>query len=105
MIVEYKMVREMDQTRAPSWVLDSGYFQNPDDFTLVGTTKNDDIREFYIPDTVVRLSRQALITRMLGINENYPMMKITPNSMQMTPMSDADVTDMVNQWCDERGEP
>lgn len=104
MIVEYKMVREMDQTRAPSWVLDSGYFQHPDDFSMVGTTKNDDVREFYVPDTVVRLTRQQLIDRTLGINAKYPMQKPSGDHNQMVNMSDAEITDMVNQWCNQRGE-
>jgi hypothetical protein len=104
MIVEYKFIREQDQTRAPSWVLDSGYFQDPDDFTLVGTTKNDDVREFYIPDTVVRLTRQQLITRILGIHARQPMLKMGDMPIDMTVMTDAEVTAIVEAWCDERGE-
>ena len=104
MIVEYKFIREQDQTRAPSWVLDSGYFQDPDDFTLVGTTKTDDVREFYIPDTVVRLTRQQLIDRVVGIHARYPMIKLGATPMDMTVMTDAEVTAMVEAWCEARGE-
>lgn len=104
MIVEYKFVREQDQTRAPSWVLDSGYYQDPDDFTLVGTTKNDDVREFYIPDTVVRLTRQQLIDRVLGIHARHPMSKRGATGVDMTEMTDAEVTAMVEAWCNFQGE-
>jgi len=104
MIVEYKFIREQDQTRAPSWVLDSGYFQDPDDFTLVGTTNNDDVRDFYIPDTVVRLTRQQLIDRVLAIHARYPMSKMGDTPMDRTTMTNAEVRSMVETWCDERGE-
>lgn len=104
MIVEYKFVREQDQTRAPSWVLDSGYFQDPDDFTMVGTTKNDDVREFYIPDTVVRLTRQQLIDRVVAIHARHPMYKMGATPVDRELMTDVDVSAMVEAWCDQRGE-
>ena len=104
MIVEYKFIREQDQTRAPSWVLEGGYFQDPDDFTLVGTTKNDDVREFYIPDTVVRLTRQQLIDRVVAIHARHPMSKRGATPMDMTVMTNAEVTAMVEAWCDFQGE-
>jgi hypothetical protein len=104
MIIEYKMVREQDQTRTPSWVLDGGYFQNPDDFTLVGTTQDDGVREFYLPDTVVTLTRQQLIDRVLAIHALYPMQKMDPLGGSLGAMTDAEVTSMVNFWCDARGQ-
>lgn len=104
MIVEYKLVREQDQTRAPSWVLDGGYFQNPEDYTMIGTTQNDDVREFYVPDTVVVLSRQQLIDRMLAIHAVNPMRKLNPESPFPEEMTTAEVESLVNAWCDARGE-
>jgi hypothetical protein len=84
--------------------LDSGYFQDPDDFTMVGTTKADDVREFYIPDTVVRLTRQQLIDRVVAIHARHPMSKMSAADVDMTVMTDAEVTAIVEAWCKARGE-
>jgi hypothetical protein len=104
MIVEYKFIREQDQTRAPSWVLDSGYFRDPDNFTMIGTTENDSVREFYLPDTVVRLTRQQLIDRVLDIHSRYPKAKRERELIFDELLSISEVTEMVEAWCDERGE-
>lgn len=104
MIVEYKLVREMDQMRTPSWVLDGGYFQNPDDFTMVGITDNDDARQFYLPDTVVVLTRQQLVDRVLSIHASYPMKHMASLSAPEREMTEAEVADMVNAWCDAKAE-
>ena len=99
MIVKYQLVLEGDRICAPSWVLDGGYFKNPDNLTLVGTAQNDNI-----PDTIVRLTRQQLIDCVLGIHALHPMPKIIPNIGEIFVMTDAEVTAMVEAWCDERGE-
>lgn len=104
MIIEYKLVREMDQMRTPSWVLDGGYFPKPDDFTFIGITHDDNVRQFYLPDTVVSLTRQQLIDRVLGIHANTPMLNAANPASLPSPMTNAEVTALVNAWCDSKGE-
>lgn len=99
MIVEYMLIKEMDVKRAPSWVEDGGYFQNPDDFTLIGWTPNLGQRDYYVPDTVVTLTRAELVTRQLAIHAAHPAQDVEGNAI-----TEQQVTDMVNAWCDAHGE-
>lgn len=96
MIIEYKLHMGPGGMFCPNWVLDGGYFFNPDDFSLVGTTLNDDVREFYLPDSVVQLTRATLKERQLGINALHPTTPPTPNAV---------IEAQVDAWCDSHGEP
>lgn len=96
MIIEYKLHMGPGGMYAPNWVLDGGYFYNPDNFSLVGTTLNNDVREFYLPDSVVELNRVTLKERQLGINALHPTTPPTPN---------AEIEAQVDAWCDAHGEP
>lgn len=96
MIIEYKLHMVSGGMQTPYWVIDAGYFYNPGDFSLVGTTLNDDAREFYLPDTVNVLTRQTLKERQLGINALYPTTPPTPPSV---------IEAEVDNWCDSKGEP
>jgi len=99
MIIEYMLIRESGVKLAPSWIEDGGYFQNPDDFTLVGWTPDFGKRDYYVPDTVLVLTRDALIARQLSIHAKYPMTDVEGNQL-----TDEDVTSIVNAWCDSFGE-
>lgn len=96
MIIEYKLHMVDGGMQTPYWVLNPGYFYNPGDFSLVGTTQNDGVRQFYLPDTVVVLTRQTLKERQLGINALYPTDPPTP---------DAVIEAEVDAWCDANNEP
>ena len=96
MIIEYKLHMGPGGMFCPNWVLDGGYFPNPDDFSLVGTTLNDDVREFYLPDSVVVLTRATLKERPRGINALHPTTPPTPNAV---------IEAQVDAWCDSHGEP
>jgi len=97
MIIEYMLVRELGQKRTPSWVEDGGYFMNPDDNTLIGWSPDLADRDYYIPDTVLKLTRAELITRVKDINSRYPSVDIDGNNV-----TDTDLENMVNNWCDSR---
>lgn len=103
MIIEYMLVREMDLKRAPSWIEDGGYFQNPDDFTLIGWSPDEGQRDYYIPDSVVVLTREELVARQLAIHAKYPARKMDPaNPGEESVMTEQEVTDMINAWCETR---
>lgn len=93
MIYEYMLIREMDRMRAPSWIEDGGYFYNPDNFTLVGWSPDEGVRQYYVPDTVTTLTRDTLLDRVLGINARYPMEDPDGN-----PMTNEQITAMVDAW-------
>lgn len=95
MIIEYMLVRESGVKLAPSWVENGGYFQNPDDFTLVGWTPDEGKRDYYVPDTVVVLTRESLIARQLAIHAKYPM-----TDVEGTQLTNEQVIAVINTWCD-----
>tara|TARA_Y100000310_G_scaffold7413_1_gene8087 strand:+ start:576 stop:887 length:312 start_codon:yes stop_codon:yes gene_type:complete len=72
-IIEYKLHPHHGGMRTPEFVTDGGYWQNPDDFTLIGTVP--DGVEYYVPDSVVTYTLAELQTRQLGIHAKYPMGK------------------------------
>ena len=96
MIIEYKLHAGTQGMTVPEWVIDGGYFYNPDTFSLVGTTLDDSVRQFYLPDTVVILTRQTLKDRQVAINTLHPTDPPTP---------DAEIEAQVDAWCDAHGEP
>ena len=96
MIIEYKLHMTDVGMTTPGWVLNPGYFYNPDNFSLVGTTTDDAVREFYLPDTVVVLTRQTLKERQIAINALHPTDPPTP---------DAEIEAQVDAWCDANNEP
>lgn len=100
MILEYMLVRELDRKRTPSWVEDGGYFMDPDNHTLIGWSPDLTNRDYYVPDSVVELTRAELKTRVRDIDTRYPMLDEGGNEV-----SDADIDAMVDAWCDSHGEP
>jgi len=99
MILEYMLIREAGVKLAPSWVEDGGYFYNPDDFTMVGWSPDEGARDYYVPDTVVVLTRDTMLARQLAINAKYP-----AQAPDGTPLTDQQIADQVNAWCAAHGE-
>ena len=69
MILEYKMVMTVQGMQVPPWVEDGGYFGKPD-FSFVGWSPDDDVREYYIPDTVTVLTNEQLIARVVALKDS-----------------------------------
>tara|TARA_R110002050_G_scaffold24885_3_gene66522 strand:+ start:510 stop:776 length:267 start_codon:yes stop_codon:yes gene_type:complete len=69
MILEYKMVMTVQGMQVPPWVEDGGYFGKPD-FSFVGWSPDDDVREYYIPDTVTVLTNEQLIARVVALKNS-----------------------------------
>ena len=99
MILEYMLVREMDVKRAPSWVEDGGYFFNPADNTFIGWTPDLANRDYYVPDTVVDLTRSQLKTRLLGIHSSNPFLGEDGEALITS-----EVEQRADNWCNVRGE-
>ena len=90
-ILEYKSQATNGGTKAPDWVEDGGYFPNPDDFSMVGWSRDD--AEWYTPDTVVKLTAPELEARQLAIHELHPMKNQEGDALTMD-----DVKVMVADW-------
>lgn len=103
-VIEY-MLEKRDATQRrwiPEWVGDRGHWYDPATETYVGWV--DDVRDFYLPDTVVTLSKEDLVQRQLTIHTASPMMEENPDSPgaeNMIAMTDAEVRAMVEAWYDE----
>jgi len=97
-IIEYKL-HPIPQggMKIPDFVTDGGYWQNPDDFTLIGTVP--DGVEYYVPDTVTTYTLAELQARQRAIHAKYPMKVGLPDSDDMT---DDEVNAAIKAWVDAR---
>lgn len=66
MILEYKMVKTSEGMQVPFWVEDGGYYAKPD-FSFVGWSPDNDVREYHIPDTVTVLTNDQFIARVVSL--------------------------------------
>lgn len=104
-VVEYKMhvVTSKGGMTAPLWVDDGGYHTSPIDKTKVGWVLSDSDREYYVPDTVIELSKQGFINRQLGIHAVEPMMSMRDSAegqVEYT-LDSAGVTSEMGSWYDD----
>lgn len=86
-LVEFKkhgVVGFPKRRQTPEFIQGSADFYNPTDHTYVGwvSSKGD----YYVPDTVVHLSKQDFVDRMLRIHAVQPMTRPNPNA----PMIDSE---------------
>ena len=74
-VVEYKMhaVNAKGSASAPLWIDDGGYHSSPIDKTKVGWVLADSDRDYYVPDTVITLSKSGFLTRQHGIHAVEPL--------------------------------
>ncbi|MDB4512079.1 hypothetical protein N9060_01315 [Arenicella sp.] len=92
MILEYKLDAGPNGMVTPPWVENGGYFQDPDNFTMVGVSPA--VHEYKIPDSVTTLTEAELEARVLSIHSRHPMTDPENNTM-----TDAQVSEMVSAWC------
>ena len=100
-VVEYKMHRVNGSTRraVPDFIGNRGHFQSPIDSTYVGWV--DANPDYYVPDTIVSLTKDEFVTRQLGIhNGGYPFFNSQEDVDSDTPMTDAEATTFFGDWYD-----
>jgi hypothetical protein len=64
-IVEYKLQLNENGLLVPYWVHSGGWFYNDLDKTYVGIVLDSTSRNYYIPDSVLTMSLQNVIDRVL----------------------------------------
>ena len=104
-VVEYKMhvVTNKGGATAPLWVDDGGYHTSPIDKTKVGWVLADSDREYYVPDTVVELSKTDFINRQLAIHAVVPISEVSEDSNGQpteTLLDSSEVTATMGTWYD-----
>lgn len=99
-VVEYKLhaLNGGRQKKIPDFIQDGGHWFNSADNTLIGWVPDDS--EYYTPDTLVTLTKQELVTRVLGMHAVNPMTNQGDNPDDETTMTDAEVTALVEAWFD-----
>lgn len=102
MIIEYKMHMTPGGMRVPEWIEDGGYYHDADNNTFVGWSPDEADREYYVPDTVTTLTQTELNTKVLALHAANKMSKLDTDGTR-SDMTNAEVTAMVNAWCEARG--
>jgi len=102
-VIEYMLHRINGSARAeiPGWVGDRGHWFNPADNTYIGWV--DDVRDYYVPDTVTSFTKAEFVTRLLTMHGTTPFqnMNMEDPSADPTNMTDAEVTTMAETWYDD----
>ena len=97
--VEYKLHRnDRGNLTTPSWMSDGGYYQNPADNSMVGFVPVESEREWYVPDTALVLSQSEFVARCMTIHSATPFQNMGDGATEMTPMTDAEVTEMLTAF-------
>lgn len=101
-VVEYKLQKVgKNAKKAPEWVEDGGYYQNPADSTLVGWVPAEADRDYYVPDTVTELSKDDFVTRGMTMHAaNAFMSNDESPEDEPTALTDAEATTMLGDWYD-----
>ena len=103
-VVEYMLHKVGKRAlQAPHWVEDGGYWQSPFDNTMIGWVDSD--RDYWVPDTVVTLTREEFITRAMAIHAQYPMVhpeteRPDEPDYEAPTMSDDSATAWAGHWYD-----
>lgn len=101
-VIEYMLHRVNGSARKeiPGWVGDRGHWMSPIDGSFIGWV--DDTRDYYVPDSVVTLSKADLVARQLAIHEIQPFTSMQEDpSVEPVAMTDSEVTAVVEAWYDE----
>lgn len=99
-VIEYKKHLINGATQNPDWVVQGDFFQNPEDNTFIGVVLPEEERDYYIPDSLITLSRDAVINRCLLIHKKFPY-KTPQNADDTGPMvvcSEEQIIKMVDNF-------
>jgi len=101
-IVEYKLHKFGKNLVVPEFIDDGGYWRNPADNTMVGWVLPEAEREFYVPDTLTELTREAFVARIVAMHADNPFL-VEQGDPAATPvdMTDAEVQTMAGTWYDD----
>ena len=101
-LVEYKLHKiSKNAKQSPHFIVDGGYHVSPLDKTMVGLVEDEADRDYYIPDSIVTLSKEEFLARQTAIHTAYPMTSRDEN-MNETVMTDAELTEKMETWYDSK---
>lgn len=100
-VIEYMLLRDngSQQRFTPGFVKDRGHHFSPIDNTLIGWI--EDKRDYYVPDTIVILTKEKFIERQLEIHSKFPMEERSTLPDQLaTVLTDEQVRERSSEWYD-----
>lgn len=99
-LVEYKLHKVgKNAKKAPDFIMNGGYWLSPIDGTMVGLVEAEVDRDYYIPDSIVTLSKEEFLARQAAIHAVFPMVSMD-GDMNETTLTDAQVAEQAGSWYD-----
>ena len=99
-LVEYKLHKvSKNAKKAHDFIVDGGYWLSPIDNTMVGLVESEADRDYYIPDSIVSLSRADFLSRQLTIHASVPIVSVDDEGNETT-LTDAQVAEQAGAWYD-----
>jgi hypothetical protein len=100
-VIEYMMHRIDGGNRraVPEFVGDRGHHYSPIDGSLIGWV--DDSRDYYVPDSIVTLTKEQFVTRQLTIHTSHPFMKMDEPGAESVQMTESEVIATSEAWYDD----
>ena len=101
--IEYMLIKDGHKRQVPDFVGDRGHWMSPIDSTFIGWI--DDVRDYYVPDTVITLTKSEFVTRQITIHAQYPFKKPVNGAEmpvgEMVDMTNEEVTAQAEAWYDD----
>jgi hypothetical protein len=97
-VVEYMLYKENHRRLTPDFIGDRGHWFNPSDNTYIGWI--EDNRDYYVPDTIVTLTKEQFVNRALSIHSAYPMGSNLEDLNESTTLTDDQVRLNAESWYD-----
>jgi len=101
-VIEYMMHRINGSNRraVPDFVGDRGHHMSPIDGSLIGWV--DDVRDYYVPDSIVTLTKEQFVARQLAIHQQQSFMKPTTEpGVEPIQMTNEEVVLASESWYDD----
>ena len=99
-VVEYMVYKEGSRRVVPSFLSDCGHWRNPADNTFIGWV--DDVRDFYVPDTLSFLTKEQFAARAVEMHHINPQEKLDPDNPEVSvQLTDQEVIDLAIFWYDD----
>lgn len=97
-VVEYMLHKQGTHRVTPDFIIDGGNWFDPDKHTLVGWV--EDTPEYYVPETLVKLDKQAFLARLAEIQINNVVSNDVSPAMAPT-MTPEQTLVAASQWYDD----
>ena len=102
-VIEYMLIKDGHKRQVPEFVGDRGHWMSPIDSSFIGWI--DDVRDYYVPDTIVTLTKTEFVARQLAIHAQVPFTKGVGNEIgpggERENMTTQEVTAQAEAWYDD----